>query len=187
MTEEEFIRRLRANKRALSDYVRRRAPRIVGAKAVGFYRENYRRGGYLDRGFHAWPITRRQVEPSPGASGRYPPLLSKRNRLFGAIKYEPHDSSVSIVNETPYAAVHNDGGTTNPKVTPSMRKYFWAMYYKRGGAKNPAAEKYKWLALTKKNRLKVKIPQRKFLYESEELSKVVRNTLREGIKGIIRN
>lgn len=185
MTDKEFIRRLRHSRKELSGYLREKAPRAVGVKAVGFYKDNYRRGGYRDKGFHAWPVTKRQTEPAAGASGRYSPLLSKRNRLFGALRYEPHSGYVVIVNDTPYAGIHNEGGTTHPIVTKEMRKYFWAMYYKSGGARSPVADKYKWMALTKKRALTVKIPQRKFLYESEELSGEIKNTLKEGIRDII--
>lgn len=185
MTEKEFIEKLQRNRKEIVDYVRDKAPRAVGVKAVGFYKENYRRGGYLNKGFHAWPVTRRQMEPAAGVAGKYSPLLSKRNRLFSAIRYEYRPGRATILNDTPYAAIHNEGGEVHPRVTKEMRRYFWAMYYKKGGAKNPAADKYKWLALTRKERLNTRIPQRKFLYESAELDKEIRAFIKEGIRNII--
>lgn len=51
-----------------------------------------------------------------------------------------------------YAHIQDVGGTTHPTVTPRMRSWAWAMFYKTG------LDKYKGIALTKKKKLDVKIP-----------------------------
>lgn len=187
MTPQEFARRLRENRKALSRLIHKDAPKLVGVKALNFFREGYRRGGYVDGGFHPWPPTRRQRSGLPGAANRYGPLLSKRNRLFSATRYTAGDASVTVFNDTPYAQVHNEGGTVGVPVTPKSRKFFWAMYYKHGGktSGNPVAERYKWMALSKKSRLHVKIPKRPFIYESKELSALIKQVLKEEIRKIL--
>lgn len=185
MTPEEFARRLKAGRKELRELVRHKGPRIVGVRAVSFYKEGYRRGGYIDGGFHPWPLTQRQRSGGRKASDRYGALLSGRNRMFSATNYRTGNASVTIYNDTPYASVHNEGGETHPTVTPRMRKYFWAMYYERGGEGSQEAERYKWLALTKKKKLRVKIPQRKFIYRSKEVGELIRNTLKAEMKKIL--
>lgn len=56
----------------------------------------------------------------------------------------------------PYADIQDKGGTTHPTVTKRMRGWAWYMYAKWG------EERWKWLALTKKSKLDVKIPASKW-------------------------
>lgn len=56
----------------------------------------------------------------------------------------------------PYADIQDKGGTTHPTVTKRMRGWAWFMYGKWG------EERYKWLALTKKSKLDIKIPASKW-------------------------
>jgi len=51
-----------------------------------------------------------------------------------------------------YALIQDRGGITHPTVTSKMRKFGWAMYYKTGD------DKFKAIALTKKQKLDVRIP-----------------------------
>lgn len=185
MTNKEFEALLKRKRGELNDLMHRKGPRVVGVKVVNFLKENYRRGGFSDGGFHKWPVTKRQKDGTPGAMGKYGPLLSKRNRLFSATDYTPGDAVVEIHNNTEYARIHNEGGVTHPTVTPEMRRYFWAMYYKNGGKKSPKADKYKWLALTTKERLTVNIPQRKFVYISPEVKELVKEALKVEVKKIM--
>lgn len=74
-----------------------------------------------------------------------------------------------------YARIQDTGGVTHPKVTDKMRRWAWAMHYKefgretrglglRGSARKGAwatwgaTNIYKAIALTKKDKLTVKIP-----------------------------
>lgn len=118
--------------------------------------------------------------------------MSSRNHLFSSINYTPGIAKVTIFNDVVYAAIHNEGGTVHPKITPKMRRFAWAKYYelkgKQKGAQKPRkgqkngtsqsagnhpdsgeAEKWKRLALTKKETLTINIPQRQFMGQSAEL------------------
>ena len=70
-------------------------------------------------------------------------------------------SSIIISANSPYAAIHQFGGTLKPTIPISlkMRKFFWAKYYENG------QENWKALALTKKKELKpvIQIPARPYI------------------------
>ena len=51
-----------------------------------------------------------------------------------------------------YARIQDTGGITRPTVTPRMRKWAWYMFYKF------KEDKFKGIALTKKQKLLVRIP-----------------------------
>lgn len=181
----------------VENLMRRKLPVIVGRMAKDHYQENFRKGGFQNRGLRKWPVTRRQTSGIAGADGQYGPLLSRRNHLFGSIKYVPSDFRVLVSNDLPYAPIHNWGGETNPTVTARMRRFAWAMYYHAQGTskkptggkrkpkntksapkvETPSAQFWKRLALTKKKRLRVRIPQRQFIGESEELNQCIRERI----------
>jgi predicted transcriptional regulator len=81
-----------------------------------------------------------------------------------------------------------------------MRKFAWANYYKETGIKktdskqakkrktenaSENANKWKALALTKKSKLNIRIPQRQFLGESKELDDRIRQTMENEIGNIL--
>ena len=159
-------------------------PRYIGIKAVNYYKENYHAGGYRDNGFHAWQMTKRQLAGGKAAASKYGPLFSSRNRLFSSINYRPQITSVIIYTDVPYAAIHNEGGTVTVPLTGKMRKWAWAMYYKNGGSKkgkvpSPVADPYKWLALSHKSAISIKIPKRPFIYDSPEVRNMVKELMIE--------
>ena len=160
--------------------------------AKDHYQDNFRKGGFVNRGLQKWPTTKRQLSGSASAAASYNPLLSGRNHLFGSVKYVPGDYRVTVSNDLPYAAVHNQGGTVSPTITPKMRRFAWYMYYKssRGqkGKKrshaqsvSPQAEFWRNLALTRKTRLSVKIPKRQFIGESAELKQRINEKIEQEI------
>jgi phage gpG-like protein len=80
----------------------------------------------------------------------------------------------------PYAQIHNDGGTTHPTVTKKMRRWAWAMYFETG---DPM---FKNIALTKKTKLDVKIPQRKFMGESATLERGIKHLIDYEVKQLLK-
>jgi phage gpG-like protein len=70
-------------------------------------------------------------------------------------------SSIVISANSPYAAIHQFGGTIRPTIpiTSKMRKFFWARYYETG------QENWKAMALTKKTEMKpvIRIPARPYV------------------------
>ena len=178
--------------RAMRDEI----PRKAGIIAKNHFRQNFRDGGFTDDGLHAWKKTKRQEAGSP-----YKPLTSERNHLMNSVDAVPAPGQVTVVNPVPYARIHNEGGTihTNPTVTPKMRKMAWAKAYSIAGVskgdklpKDLPEEARKWraLALTRKEKLniKIKMPRRQFIGDSKELrikiNQIVINKLNEIKNGI---
>lgn len=168
MTPEQFAQQLQKSIAKAKRYITTQAPRIAGQIAVNHVRADFRKGGLTNNGFRQWPMTKRQQSGGSDAASQYGPLLSGRNRLMNSITAQPGEGHVRIYTDVEYAAVHNNGGILRPRVTPKMRKFAWAMFYKetgykKGKGKAKTDSKWKALALTKKTQLSVRIPQRQFL------------------------
>ncbi len=121
--------------------------------------------------------------------------------LRRSIKTRMTDNSITFYSELPYAAIHNEGGEI--KVTPKMRSFFWAMYFKASGKRkttksgtlrkdkrnaqlNEEAEYWKSLAL-KKNGDVVRIPRRRFLGSSPAVEERVRKIIERNITDYFNN
>ena len=191
MTIQQFEALVKAKQREIRDAIHRRLPVKIGRMATDHFQDNFRRGGFVDGGLHPWPLTRRQQSGGKSANSQYGPLMSARKNLYGSIRYVPGDAQVTVGTSVPYAAVHNQGAdiTSHPRVTPKMRKFAWRQFFAAGGSKggNPEADKWKALALTKKEKLTVNshIPQRKFLGPSQELTEKVSQTVENEIRNIL--
>ena len=110
-----------------------------------------------------------------------------------------------MANEVVYAPIHNWGGTVSVTVTDRMRRFAWAKFYKASGkarkaatrqkkgrnvaavgqAANPKASFWKNLALTKKKKLDIRIPQRQFLGDSKELTGKINERIEKEIRNIL--
>jgi phage gpG-like protein len=203
MNLQDFSRLLAQKRKELDRLMRRTLPVKVGAMAKAHYQDNIRvRQGFLNGGVQPWPKTRRQLSGGQGAAANYGPLLSGRKHLYSSIQYTPSDYRVVVANDLKYAPVHNWGGTTSPTVTAKMRKFAWAMYYQTAGKKKTGkkirekaqaenarldteANKWKALALTRKSKLNIRIPQRQFLGESKKLDEQVRQTMDSEVRNIL--
>lgn len=89
------------------------------------------------------------------------PTLVRTEHLRNQTEVSVQGTSIKIVSNSTHGAAHQFGSdhTTHPKVTPKMRKFFWAKFYETDD------EMWKWLALTKKQQLDidVHIPARPFI------------------------
>ncbi len=180
----------------IEQLIARRLPVAAGKFAKRHFQDNFIKGGFVDGGLHAWPPAKRLSSGAPGADSQYRTLMSARNHLYSSINYTPGMAKVTIFTDVIYATVHNDGATLHPRITPKLRRFAWAKYYELGGggqgpengpkgAKKRAqggragkavpeeAEKWKRLALTKKESLTIVIPRRQFLGHSEELDAIL--------------
>lgn len=138
--------------------------------------------------------------------GKQRAILMGRGTLRNSITGTSNKNRAIVSSKLPYAAIHNDGGTIN--ITPKMRRFFWAMYYKtmKGATSNAKtslktkkttyasssllkasklyqdALPWKLLAMHKGNTLK--IPQRQFMYHSTELNSKIDRYIDKFIKSI---
>lgn len=205
MDIKDFAKLVKAKRGELDILMRRNMPVIAGRMAKDHFQENFLRGGFVNGGLHPWKPAKRLSSGDPGAASNYGTLLSGRNHLFSSIKYMPGDFRVRVANDVSYAPLHNWGGIANPTVTDRMRRFAWARFYKSSGKtkkadtgqkkrqkgasdkqpENAQAQFWKRLALTKKSKLKVKIPQRQFLGESVELSDNITERTENEIRKIL--
>ncbi|MBQ6377618.1 MAG: phage virion morphogenesis protein [Prevotella sp.] len=198
MDLKQFQQQLARQQREIDDARRRKLPVKVGRIAADHFKENFRKGGFVNGGLHPWQPTKRQQSGSKRAAAKYDPLLSRRKHLYGGLKYIPGDYRVLVRDDLKYAPIHNWGGDVSPTVTEKMRKYAWARYNEAIGRKKGVKRKKKYveseealrwkaLALTKKPRLQINIPQRQFLGESQELNQKINETIDKEISKIIDN
>ena len=115
--------------------------------------------------------------PSRRSAGDKGPLRIVRSRLARSLtgaRYNGKDESINKVqivrdglvrlvkgSKVPYAAIHEHGGDIDHEVpvTDKMRSFFWFKHYQTG------RDKWKGMALTKKDRFKIEgqIPARPYL------------------------
>lgn len=208
MDINDFSKLMKAQEKQIDTLIKERMPVIVGRMAKDHFQDNFRQGGFVNGGLHPWPKAKRLSSGRTDAAGQYGTLLSSRDHMFSSVKYIPSDYRVKVADELIYAPVHNWGGEVNPTVTPKMRRFAWAKYYeasgkaqkavkgKRKGKKkgsagnaeppdNPEAQFWKRMALTRKKKLSVKIPQRQFIGESRELTEKINQKLDKEIRNIL--
>ena len=178
-------------------------PRKVGIIAKNHFTDNFRKGVFVDDSLQPWQTTKRQ-EWGRGTEGKYTPLTSRRDRLMRSITAHPRPGEVTIINDVEYASIHNEDGEVNPRVTEKMKRFAWYKVYsiakirkrkpgekrrKKGTAKPllPEAEMWKALALTKKTRLHIKIPQRQFIGDSKALQQKIDELIIKTIQKITKD
>ncbi len=109
-------------------------------------------------------------------------LLAGTGTLRRSIRAETTPQSVVFSSDTPYAAIHNEGGTIT--VTRRMKGYFWRKYLLAtggtGGGRTPRNAEpstealfYKRMAL-KKVGSKIVIPCRRFIGLHPEVERIIR-------------
>jgi phage virion morphogenesis family len=167
-------------------------PRKAAVVAKNHFMHNFDESGFVDGGLRPWKKTRRQEAGDPRK-----PLTSNRNHLMNSIDVVGAPGLVTVVNPVPYARIHNEGGTihSQPTITPKMRKMAWAKAYSIAGVskggklpKDLPEEARKWraLALTKKEKLniKIKMPRRQFIGDSKELRVKINKIIIDKLKNI---
>lgn len=174
----------------------------AGTMALAFFKENFRRQGFLNRGLEPWA---KRISGTPHDSGR--PLGLGYGPGKGVMKRGLQRKSVSrykvVIGVDPairYAEIQNNGGEI--PITNKMRRFFWAMYYKANGkmeydgnkmAKNTQrniaaaseAEFWKNLALTKKRTLTIKA--RPFIGDSVTLEAEIVAMFEQEIGNVFNN
>jgi phage gpG-like protein len=117
-------------------------------------------------------------------------LLVKSGRGRRSIRVSRRTAkTVEITTDLDYMMAHNDGAEITTRITPRMRRFFWAMHYKfeagpDGNLRIPEDQvKWKWLAL-KKGPIVFRMPQRQFIGPSEELDKRIKESIESELKKV---
>lgn len=124
MTGEEFTRQLHQFANEIQDFADNVFPYLAGDISVNHFKENFDKEGFVNGGLQPWEDVKRRDKDSPwygfepaNNGGFSPtratdPILKNTNELFDAIEYDVRGAGeVAIVNDKPYAAIHNEGGT----------------------------------------------------------------------------
>lgn len=125
--------------------------------ALNFFIDSFQKQGFTNSSFEPWP--KRNNDTRPGGA-----LLVKSANLRNSLRIMDRSSAAILFgSNSPYAKIHNEGGTINVTLTKKARKFFWFMYYATNDSR------YKWMAISKKDHLTIKIPKRQFIGHSETL------------------
>lgn len=89
----------------------------IKVKLEGEFKENFTRKAFFDE---KWKIPK-----FPNSRGS---MMLRSGNLRNSIISKIQGNSIVFSSSMPYADIHNNGGEI--KVTPQMKKYFWAMFYK---------------------------------------------------------
>ena len=143
---------------SIAEKLKNDIPRYVGITATNHFVESFAKQGFTNENFEAWD-KRNSPDYRPGGA-----VLTSTGFLRNSIHVISSDASqVTIGTYAAYAKIHNEGGTITTPITKKMRKYFWYMF------KKTQNQKWKWMALTKKDVMKIKFPKRQFIGESKVL------------------
>ncbi len=158
--------------------------------AVTFFKENFRRQGFLDRTVEPWE---KRSTDAPNANK---PRGIVRGILRRSIMKKSVNGSRAVVGvdqSIRYAEIQNNGGKI--PITNKMRRFFWAMYYKYAGqvtynvktremhdtkrnqAISSQANFWKALALTKETHITIK--PMKFIGDSWALEQDITKTFED--------
>lgn len=143
---------------------------LVGNDMVNFALDNHRKQAYVDE---AWPTRKGKQK------GRSRALLVKTGRLRRAHRFQVTEYGARYYNDTPYAAVHNFGGTINRTArsetfvrnrhtTGKRGKMFGGMGAFAKGTTRGRGQTYRAYSY--------QMPRRQFIGRHPELLKTLRNT-----------
>ena len=156
--------------------VNRDLPIKIGSKVRESIRENFRKGRFYKGEAWQTPLRTDVGIAGPG----YGPLLSGTNTLMSSVDYIVGPARVTLRTVLVYAKIHNDGGQIT--VTPKMKSYFWSRYYDAGGSNkgeiSKEAEFWRNMALKKVGSI-IDIPQRQFMGEDPEVTRIVQETIEQ--------
>jgi len=154
-------------------------PKVLGNIALRHFRQGFRKGGFTDKAFKPWK-PRKHPNAADTRTGKKRGLLIDSGNLRGSLRVKTANFRRIRVGSygIEYATIHNEGGTTHPKVTPRMRGFMRHQFKKTG---NPL---FNAIANTKKTSLTVPIPQRKYIGVSVALRKKLEKRILKEIKSI---
>lgn len=153
MTPEQFLQR------TLTD---------IKVKLEGEFKENFTRKAFFDE---KW-----KTPKFPNSRGS---MMLRSGNLRASIIGKVQGNSIVFSSSMPYADIHNNGGEI--LITPQMKKYFWAMFYKvsnAGKRGNLPMEAQMWKALAlKKVGETIKIEKRQFIGHHEKTDAFVKEII----------
>jgi|WetSurMetagenome_2_1015567.scaffolds.fasta_scaffold00003_164 hypothetical protein len=150
-----------------NDFFRKQVPNIIAEKATQFFQERF---STKEWDGVPWPEVK-----TPVTRGT---LMVRSGALVNSIKPKTVTSEKVVISagsdKVPYAKPHNEGGTIEVPVTAKMRKFAWAMHLSQQiEGEDEKDTPWKGLALTKKEKLQIKMPERRFMGPSAKLNEIL--------------
>jgi phage gpG-like protein len=121
MDIKEFSRRFPEKYKKMIDFVHGEAKVIMKNEAIDHFKHSFVNEGFTDESLDKWPEVERRKEDSPwfghsGQTGKFSAarttakiLTGETNELQNAFSYKITENGVTIINDKPYAAVHQYG------------------------------------------------------------------------------
>lgn len=136
--------------------VMRNLPKYAGTEALNFFKQSFKRQGFIDESFEAWKPRKERLKRKDKRGKRA--ILVKSGALRRSLRKFVRGNIIEISSNVPYAQIHNEGGNIQQNV--SVRQH---------DRRRPKGGKSKVMAHTR--RVNIKIPKRQFMGESEFLNK----------------
>lgn len=146
----------------------RNLPRIAGNEAINFFKESFRRQGWLDERLERWKPRSSKTVRNKGRA-----ILINTGRLRRSIRIVSIvPGRVRIGTDVPYAEIHNKGGNINRRVNirAHTRRSRRGVQQVRSHARQ----------------MNLNIPQRQFMGESNALKKQLEKMIERDITRIFK-
>lgn len=148
-------------------------PASIGNVSVRYFKQSFRSKSFDG---HPW---KQRKEEGKGS------LMMVSGALKRSVKRTKLNSRmVTIVagnSKVKYAAIHNEGGTINQKVTEKQKAFF------RGRSKTSIVSvSNKWKAMSMSQELNIPIPKRQFMGESKALNRKVNKMILKKLNKVLK-
>jgi hypothetical protein len=154
--------------------VYRQSPILIGGLAVDFYKQSFKRQGFIDKSYERWPGRVRQDK-----NKRRRAVGVKTGRLRRSIRVRAKTQRyVYIATDVPYAQRFNEGFTGT--VNQSVKEHKVRKHRRRQRGKNVTVKEHTRSA--HKRTLKVSQEARTFMGKSRFLEKRIEKNLEAQIK-----
>lgn len=158
------------------DKLKEKIPRMVAKKAEGFFIDNFRRQGWLDKQLEPWPARKPGARRNKGRA-----ILVDSGALRDSIRIVQADwGQIRIGSYLPYAAVHNFGLKGTVQVREHRRTASRTTRIKGGysglGSERGRGRKHKIAGAehtVRAHSRKVNMPKRQFIGYSRTLEKTI--------------
>jgi phage gpG-like protein len=121
MDISDFAKQFPDRMKRVTDFIKNDAKDIIGTEAIEHFRKSFENEGFTDENKEPWAeVERRKSESAwhghSGQTGKFSAarttakiLTGETNELQNAFTYTETETGVKVINDKPYAAVHQYG------------------------------------------------------------------------------
>lgn len=168
----------------------RKYPAIAGSHAVSFYKQSFRRKGFIDKRMDKWPAR------LPTKKGKGRGLMINTGKLRRSIRVTRKGFGFVVIGtDVPYAQIHNEGGTISGtfkvkahkrRVTSNVKVTSTNLTTKKTTTRKRRLQTGVANVRSHNRTVNTKIPQRQFMGQSEVLMKRITMNLSHELKQIFK-